>query len=105
MKVSLLVSMLTFHGIPEKDVNTLACIAVKESNLNPKAINHRNRNGTKDYGLFQINDVNKKLCKTNSKKLLDVHNNIKCAVKVYTTQNLKAWSTYKLCKPMKVSHG
>jgi|SRR6516225_9975958 hypothetical protein len=90
---------LNAYNIPPQDIMMLTCIAIKESNLNPKAVNHhRNQNGTKDHGLFQINDVNKKLCDVTSKELLNVHKNIKCAVKVYSTQNLKAWTTYKLCK-------
>lgn len=95
---TLVMSMLVAYGIPSPDAEMLTCIAVKESNLNPKAINTHNRNGTKDYGLFQINDVNKKLCSTNSSKLLQVDNNLKCAIKVYKYQNLKAWSTYSKCK-------
>jgi hypothetical protein len=39
--------------------NKLLAIAIVESGLNHKAIN-LNRNGTKDHGLFQINDVVKK---------------------------------------------
>ncbi len=90
--------MLLSQGVPEKDINMLTCIAHKESKMNPKAINHHNRNGTKDYGLFQINDINTEKCNTSPKELLSVQNNIKCSITVYKTQGLKAWSTYKLCK-------
>lgn len=80
----------------------MVCIAEKESNFNPKAINKTgNRNGTKDHGLFQINDINKEICGYNAKQLLDVHNNIRCTVKVYKTQGIEAWSTYSLCKKKK----
>ncbi len=94
----LVANLLMFHGIPVNDVKMLTCIAEKESNFNPTAINKKNRNKTHDHGLFQINDVNKKMCNTTSKQLLNISNNVQCAVKVYKTQNLKAWSTYDLCK-------
>lgn len=95
----MLTAMLLSHGMPEKDLFMMVCIAHKESNLNPKAVNKSlNRNGTRDHGLFQINDINKKLCGVTSKQLLNVDKNVKCAVKVYETQNLKAWTTYSLCK-------
>lgn len=97
--IPLLIQLLTSHGFPAKDIPMLTCIATKESSLNSKAINHTgNRNGTKDHGLFQINDVNLKLCAVTRQQLLNVHTNIKCAKKVYETQNLKAWVTYKTCK-------
>lgn len=90
--------MLSAHGFPQKDMDMLTCIAIKESNLNPSAVNKFNRNGTRDHGLFQINDINKKMCGVTSKELLNVHTNVKCAAKVYKVQNLKAWSTYNICK-------
>lgn len=33
-------------------------IAQQESGFNPSALNTANRNGTSDYGVFQINDIN-----------------------------------------------
>jgi hypothetical protein len=98
---TLLASMLLSQGVPEKDVGMMMCIAHKESRMDSKAINHHNRNGTKDYGLFQINDINTEKCNTSPKELLNVQNNVKCGIKVYKTQGLKAWSTYKICKKEK----
>lgn len=43
-----------FHGVNPK---LLYAIAVVESGLNVKAINF-NKNGSKDYGIFQINESN-----------------------------------------------
>lgn len=93
-----LTSLLLAQPIPKLDVPILVCIAEKESQFDSKVINHTNSNGTKDYGLFQINDINKKLCKITAKKLLNVYSNIKCAVKVYKYQGLIAWTTFRLCR-------
>lgn len=96
----LLLSLLIHHGVPEDDAKVLTCIAKYESQYNPAAVNHaHNRNKTKDWGLFQINDINLSKCNVTTTELLDVKKNIKCAVKVYQTQGLQAWSTYKFCAP------
>lgn len=39
------------------DPNLLRAIARRESNFNPKAVSPANRNGTRDYGLMQLNEV------------------------------------------------
>jgi hypothetical protein len=41
------------HGVP---VNILFSIAWKESRYNPRAVNTGNRNGSIDWGLFQLNN-------------------------------------------------
>jgi lysozyme C len=94
-----LLNVLVAFGVPEQDATRLVCIAEAESNFNPKAINHYlNKNGTKDYGLFQINSVWLKDCKVTEEQLLDIRKNISCAVHVYNAQGIRAWSTYKKCK-------
>lgn len=35
----------------------LKAIAITESSLNEKAVNYKNKNGTNDYGLMQINSI------------------------------------------------
>lgn len=86
------------YGVPENDAKVFVCIAKHESSYNPNAINkHGNKNHTVDRGLFQINDVNKPLCKVTSKELFDVRINAKCAIQVYRRQGLEAWSTYHIC--------
>jgi len=45
-----------YHNVNPK---LLYAIAIVESGLNPKAVN-KNKNGTKDYGMFQINEDNLK---------------------------------------------
>src|SRR6266702_7580831 len=40
----------------DADPNMLRAIAKVESNLNPDAISPLNKNGTRDYGLMQVNE-------------------------------------------------
>lgn len=101
ISAALVASMLMFYGVEPKDIEILTCIATKESSLDPSKVNTHNRNHTKDYGLFQINDVNIPMCNVSSLDLLDIHHNILCTIKVYKHQGLKAWSTLKLCKGKK----
>ena len=72
------------------------CIAFHESSYHTKAIHH-NRNGTNDYGLFQINDVQIKTCHTDKNKLLTLKENIRCATQLYIQKGPKVWSTHKKC--------
>jgi soluble lytic murein transglycosylase-like protein len=39
------------------DPNLAIAVAAHESNFNPNAINSANRNGTKDWGVMQLNDL------------------------------------------------
>lgn len=84
-------------GFPTESLGVMTCIAEFESSFNPKAIN-TNVDGSKDYGLFQINgrwwgrkcDIG---------HLFDPLYNTKCAKIVYDTQGLDAWVAYKrTCK-------
>jgi len=40
-------------GVP---VNTIFAVAWKESKFNPKSVSKKNTNGSRDWGLFQLND-------------------------------------------------
>ena len=97
ISVVLISTALLGYGIEDKDVDILMCIAYHESKFKAKAINHSNKNGTKDYGLFQINSIWKKPCGFTAQELLDVDNNIKCAAYVYEKQGLTAWVTHRKC--------
>ncbi|XP_077554462.1 lysozyme c-1-like isoform X1 [Haemaphysalis longicornis] len=48
-----LASILTRNGIPKNKIADWICLATAESSLNSRAIN-RNKNGSKDYGIFQL---------------------------------------------------
>ena len=66
-------------------------IAIAESRLNPNAV-HINKNGTRDCGLFQINDVHGISCY----KRKDPYFSLAWAIEKYYAGELKIWSTYKL---------
>ncbi|XP_068223066.1 lysozyme C-like [Palaemon carinicauda] len=44
------------HKMPREEVKNWVCIAQYESTFNTEAINHANWDGSKDYGLFQLNN-------------------------------------------------
>jgi hypothetical protein len=50
-------------GFAGPDLVTAVAIAIAESGGNPTAVNRRNRNGTADFGLWQINSVHNALLK------------------------------------------
>ena len=86
-------------GFPKNIVPLVTCLAEHESHFNIKAIGD-NENRTHDYGLLQINSVwlKKEGCDTSGEALLNPKTNAACAYKIYKTQGLTAWSTYKTYK-------
>lgn len=94
--VEQVVTALYNAGFNHNAIDTMVCIAKKESNLKPQAINTANKNGTKDYGIMQINTVWIGACNLNHKKdWSNLDKNVKCAKKIYDKQGLRAWVTYK----------
>ena len=81
-------------GWPESAIPIGVAIAFAESGGNPKAVNHANRNGSSDYGLFQINSVHGSLLKQGDWR--DPVDNAKMALKVYRDAGNKwtPWATY-----------
>lgn len=70
-----------------EDPDTAVAIAKCESSMNPKAINTKNRNGSVDYGLFQINSVHG----YTANYLMDVDNNLRIARELYDRQGWMPW--------------
>ena len=95
---------LDIKGLAEKyfsqsDYPTFVRIAQAESSGNPYEIN-KNKNGTRDHGLFQINDVNvPSLTKVGIIKskddLYDPEINTKAAAFLHKQQGLKPWNSSK----------
>jgi hypothetical protein len=94
----LFLTLVNQYNVPPTDAGMLTCIAMHESSLNSQAINHGNRNGTKDFGLFQINSLWLKELKLKPKDLLNVDTNIKAALHIYKVQGVKAWVAHRRCK-------
>ena len=72
-----------------EDPRTALAIAKAESGLRADAVGV-NRNGTKDAGIFQINDVHGH----SLEERLDVSNNIRIAREIYDRRGWDAWSAY-----------
>lgn len=82
-------------GWPESAIPVGVAVALAESGGNPSAVNHSNRNGSKDYGLFQINSVHKELLAKHNWS--DPVDNARMALSVYKGAGNKwtPWSVYK----------
>ena len=81
-----------FGKYGEKVASEAVAIASAESGLNPNATNKNNRNGTWDYGLFQINGPPGK---PPSDKLYDPDTNIANALGKYSRYGWCQWAVYK----------
>lgn len=86
--------LLRETGFPDRAIPRLVCTAKYESAFHTRAKN-RNRNGTHDTGLFQINDIWLESCGVTRKELLNPTVNAACALKVYREQGMDAWYAYK----------
>jgi hypothetical protein len=99
--------LMSIAGIPTgqpqsafgKDAETFKRIAMAESSNNPRAIN-RNKNGTYDSGLYQINSIHipelqKQGIIQKPSDLLDSNINTKAASYLYQRDGLRPWSSSK----------
>ncbi|WP_146647557.1 transglycosylase SLT domain-containing protein [Labilithrix luteola] len=88
--------LLRDAGFPEDVVPTMVCTAKWESSFFERAYN-KNKNGSKDYGLFQINSVHlgDENCPTTIEGLYTASKNAQCAFNVYSNEGLTAWVGYK----------
>jgi lysozyme C len=104
-----LATLLRDTGFSEDIIPTMVCTAKWESSFYSGATN-RNRNGSTDYGLFQINDGYwLGPCRVSRKQLLDPATNVACALVVYESGGLGSWYGYKAhkreCDDYRVSGG
>lgn len=79
-------------GFPQEQWNIALAVATAESGLNPRAVNNKNRNGTSDYGLFQINSIHK----PTAQEKVDPYANAKRAYRIWKDAGGKwsPWSAY-----------
>lgn len=75
----------------EDTQNILTIVGTCENGEWDQSATNTNKNGTKDWGIGQINDANSKLCRGLDFKN-DWKQNIDCMYRVYKSQGLSAWS-------------
>lgn len=85
------IRLLLQAGFPATSIGTLLAISQAESNGQSGAISPTN-----DYGWLQVNasHVGEPGCPSTAQGLLDPTANAACALHVYDTQGLTAWTTY-----------
>ena len=86
-------------GFPENTIGKMVCTAKYESSFYERASN-KNRNGSMDRGLFQINSIHlggTRGCpsKGNAEALWNPATNAKCALAIYNMQGIRAWYGYR----------
>lgn len=72
-------------------------VAYCESRLNPAAISPTNSNGTRDWGLMQINDVWRQAFPVSWRNVLEAKTNVDMAWHIYQTAG-NSWQPWT-CKP------
>jgi hypothetical protein len=89
-------SVLRQAGFPESAVGQMICTMKYESSFYEQASN-KNKNGTTDYGLLQINSVHlgDRGCPSTAAGLDSAVDNVKCGLAVYKSQGINAWYGYK----------
>jgi len=77
-------------GFPAKAIPKMLRIARCESALSATA-EHVNRDGSANFGLFQIHESNWKDCQFSKAELADPLNNARCAYRIWQRQGYAAW--------------
>nr|CAD7257615.1 unnamed protein product [Timema shepardi] len=99
-----LVSKFTQHQIPQSQLRDWLCLSEKESGMNSGKVGGPNKNGSFDYGIFQINGKywckkGKKGgdCNINCDDLVDsnIDDDIECAKKIYKRHGFSAWVAWR----------
>jgi hypothetical protein len=88
--------LLRNAGFPESEIGPMVCTAKYESAFFDRAEGH-NKNGSVDYGLFQINSVHltDMSCASSASELFDTTTNTACAYEVWSRQGRNAWYGYQ----------
>lgn len=96
-------------GVDKSDLSRWICIAKHESTFNSKAVGPVNSDGSRDYGIFQINDkywctppagaFSHNLCNVKCNAFLTdtIAADVKCARLILKEQGWRAWSTWRHC--------
>ncbi|XP_064455264.1 lysozyme-like [Ornithodoros turicata] len=95
---------LKSRGIPRNQIANWVCIARHESNYNTRALGRPNRDGSRDHGLFQINDRYwcsppgpHNDCRVTCSALRDdkIADDVKCIRKIYARHGFSAWVAWR----------
>lgn len=78
-------------GFPQSVHVTMVAIALSESGGRVEVVSPFNSNGSKDFGLFQINSIHGYVERDLTS---DAAFNTRCAKAIYDKQGLRAWSVY-----------
>lgn len=79
----------------KEDAQTALAVARCESNLNPKAYNGNNTDGSVDKGLYQINSVHYKRMEQLGLDVWKATDNVKFAKILHDEQGFAPWVCYK----------
>lgn len=79
-------------GFPPGEIATAVAVALAESSGRTDATN-RNSNGSRDYGLWQINTVHSALLASGDK--FNPADNARMAYQIWKSSGWRAWSSYK----------
>ncbi|CAG4949349.1 unnamed protein product [Colias eurytheme] len=100
-----LVHQLRSHGFPENKMRDWVCLVENESARTTSKVGSVNKNGSRDYGLFQINDKYwcsntsspGKDCNVTCNQLLtdDISKAATCAKKIFKRHGFNAWYGWK----------
>ncbi|KAJ0175803.1 hypothetical protein K1T71_008962 [Dendrolimus kikuchii] len=100
-----LVRELRRQGFPENQLRDWVCLVEHESSRYTDKVGKVNKNGSRDYGLFQINDkywcsntsTPGKDCNVTCNQLLtdDITKAATCAKKIYKRHKFDAWYGWK----------
>jgi len=85
--------VLNKAGFPAKAIPSMLQIAHCESSFSATAEN-MNRDGSVDFGLFQINERNWGGYNVTKTELSDPYNNARCAYQIWQRQGYGAWGCY-----------
>lgn len=78
--------------------NPLAALAIMkcESGLEPEAM-HTNNNGTKDIGLWQINDTHLSEAKAEGYNIFEATDNLEYGMRLLAKEGTEPWSASRAC--------
>ncbi|XP_011185404.1 lysozyme P-like [Zeugodacus cucurbitae] len=97
---------LAAQGIPRANIPNWVCIAQYESNFNTAEVGPPNPDGSRDWGIFHINDrywckpadgrPSANSCRVPCRSLYtdDITAAVKCARQIIRTQGFTAWNTW-----------